>query len=60
LHIIGAYLVFMMIPFSRLVHLLVAPLQYIWRPYQVVLWSWDRKRVRNPDNDWSATKPNNT
>ncbi len=60
LHIIGAYLIFMMIPFSRLVHLLVAPLHYIWRPYQVVIWSWDRKRVRSPDNDWSATKPKNT
>lgn len=60
LHIIGAYLIFMMIPFSRLVHVLVAPLHYIWRPYQVVIWSWDRKRVRSPDNDWSATKPKNT
>jgi len=59
LHIIGAYLIFMMIPFSRLVHLLVAPLHYIWRPYQVVVWNWDRRRVRNPDNDWSATKPKN-
>jgi nitrate reductase gamma subunit len=60
LHIIGAYLIFMMIPFSRLAHLLVAPLHYIWRPYQVVIWSWDRRQVRNPDNDWSATKPKNT
>ena len=59
LHIIGAYLIFMMIPFSRLVHVLVAPLHYIWRPYQVVVWNWDRRRVRNPDNDWSATKPKN-
>jgi nitrate reductase gamma subunit len=59
LHIIGAYLIFMMIPFSRLVHLLVAPLHYIWRPYQVVIWNWDRRRVRNPDSDWSTTKPKN-
>lgn len=60
LHIIGAYVIFMLIPFSRLVHLLVVPLHYIWRPYQKVVWSWDRKRVRHPDNEWSATEPTNT
>jgi len=60
LHIIGAYVILMMVPFSRLVHLLVAPLHYIWRPYQLVIWSWDRKKVRDPDNEWSATKPTNT
>jgi len=60
LHIIGAYIIFMLIPFSRLVHLLVVPLHYIRRPYQVVIWAWDRKRVRKPDNKWSATEPTNT
>ncbi len=60
LHIVGAFVIVMMIPFSRLVHLLVAPLHYIWRPYQLVIWSWDRKKVRRPDSGWSATKPTNT
>jgi nitrate reductase gamma subunit len=60
LHIIGAYVIFMLIPFSRLVHLLVVPLHYIWRPYQRVVWSWNRKRVRRPDSEWSATEPTNT
>ncbi len=60
LHIIGAYLILLLIPFSRLVHLLVVPLHYIWRPYQRVVWSWNRKRVRHPDNEWSATEPTNT
>jgi len=59
LHIIGAYLILMLIPFSRLVHLLVLPLHYIWRPYQVVVWYWDRRRIRRSDNDWSVTKPTN-
>jgi nitrate reductase gamma subunit len=59
LHIILAYVVFLLIPFTRLVHLLVVPLHYIWRPYQLVVWSWDRRRIRRDDNEWSATKPTN-
>jgi nitrate reductase gamma subunit len=59
LHIILSYLIFMLIPFTRLVHLLVVPFHYIWRPYQLVVWSWDRRRVRRDDNEWSATKPTN-
>ncbi|KAA3612551.1 MAG: respiratory nitrate reductase subunit gamma [Calditrichaeota bacterium] len=59
LHIIGAYLIFLLIPFSRLVHLLVVPLHYIWRPYQRVLWNWSRRKVRNPATDWTITKPEN-
>lgn len=46
LHIFGAFLVLFMIPFSRLVHLLVAPFHYIVRPYQVVIWNWNRKTIR--------------
>ncbi|NIW50348.1 MAG: respiratory nitrate reductase subunit gamma, partial [candidate division Zixibacteria bacterium] len=36
-HIAGAFLILLLIPFSRLVHLLVAPLHYLWRPYQRVI-----------------------
>ena len=60
LHIILAYSILLLIPFSRLVHLLVVPLHYIWRPYQRVLWSWDRKKVRSPETKWSVTPPTNT
>jgi len=59
LHIIGAYLIFAFIPFSRLVHLLVAPLHYIWRPYQRVIWNWPRLQVRNPSSKWTFTEPKN-
>jgi len=59
LHIVGAYVIVILVPFSRLVHLLVVPLHYIRRPYQLVIWSWDRRRVRKSDNEWSATKPTN-
>ena len=59
LHIIGAYVLFLMIPFTRLVHLLVVPFHYIWRPYQRVIWTWNRRRVRHPDGVWTATRPKN-
>lgn len=59
LHIIGAYLIFMLIPFSRLVHLLVAPLHYLWRPYQRVIWNVPRRSVRDPKSKWTLTQPTN-
>lgn len=59
LHIVGAYFIFGLIPFSRLVHLLVVPLHYLWRPYQRVIWSWPRNKVRNPNTEWTFTKPRN-
>jgi len=48
-HIAGAFVLFLIIPFTRLIHLLVYPLPYLWRPYQVVMWYWNRKTVRDPD-----------
>lgn len=38
LHIIGAYVIFASFPFTRLVHILVVPNQYLWRKPQVVRW----------------------
>lgn len=59
LHIIFAFLILLIIPFTRLVHLLVFPLSYLWRPYQKVIWNWDRKKVRNPKVKWTIHKPTN-
>jgi nitrate reductase gamma subunit len=58
-HIVGAFVILGMIPFTRLVHFLVAPFHYIWRPYQRVIWYWDRKRIRNPATPWTETRPRN-
>jgi len=58
-HIVGAFVILGMIPFTRLVHFLVAPFHYIWRPYQRVIWYWDRKRVRDPLTPWTQTRPRN-
>lgn len=59
LHIILAFVIFLIIPFTRLVHLLVYPLSYLWRPYQKVIWYWDRKQIRNPHTKWNIHKPKN-
>jgi len=58
-HIIGAFSIILIFPFTRLVHILVAPFHYLWRPYQVVIWYWDRKRVRDADTEWSKARPRN-
>jgi nitrate reductase gamma subunit len=58
-HIVGAFSIFLIFPFTRLVHLLVAPFHYILRPYQVVIWYWDRKQVRKASTAWSDARPRN-
>ncbi|HEC28778.1 MAG TPA: respiratory nitrate reductase subunit gamma [Gammaproteobacteria bacterium] len=59
LHIVGAFTILLLIPFTRLVHFLVAPFHYIFRQYQVVMWNWDKDRVRKPETAWQATRPKN-
>lgn len=59
LHIVGAFLIIAIFPFTRLVHILVAPLHYLWRPYQQVIWYWDRKKVRSTETPWSESRPKN-
>jgi len=60
LHIAGAYIIIGILPFSRLIHMLVLPLNYIWRPYQQVIWYWDKRKVRNRKTPWSLQRPKNT
>lgn len=46
-HIASAFLIIGIIPFTRFVHFLVAPIDYIWRKYQLVIWNWNNKEIRN-------------
>lgn len=46
LHILNAYVLLAILPFSRLVHMLVIPIHYLWRPYQLVIWNGDRRKLR--------------
>ena len=53
LHIINGWLIFGLFPYTRLVHLLVMPVPYLWRKPEVVRWyglpmrPQDGARVRN-------------
>lgn len=59
-HIVGAFVILGLIPFTRLMHFLVAPLHYLGRPLQLVMWTWDRQRVRDPNTVWTQHRPRNT
>lgn len=48
-HIIGAWLLILMFPFSRLVHIISLPLQYIFRPPQKVVWTTKKRGEAQPD-----------
>lgn len=43
LHVVGAFVLFAAFSFTRLVHILVAPVPYLWRPLQLVIWNRLRK-----------------
>jgi len=38
LHVIGAFVLILIFPFTRLMHIVVAPIPYLWRKPQVVRW----------------------
>ena len=46
IHIISAFILVGIIPFTRFMHFLVYPFSYLWRSYQYVIWNWDRKTIR--------------
>lgn len=46
LHVLGAFTLFAVFSFTRLMHVLVAPLPYLWRSTQLVIWNRDRRSVR--------------
>lgn len=60
LHVIGAFLIVLILPFTRLMHLLVAPFHYLLRPFQRVIWNWDRKRINNSGSHWNKDNPENS
>ena len=37
-HVIGAFLLLALVPYTRLAHAIVAPVEYLWRLPQVVIW----------------------
>lgn len=45
-HVISAFALIGLIPFTRFIHFLVYPVDYLWRSYQQVIWNWNRKQIR--------------
>jgi nitrate reductase gamma subunit len=39
LHVVTAFITIGIIPFTRLIHMLVYPVHYFWREYQVTIWN---------------------
>lgn len=48
-HIVNAFLIIGILPFTRLVHFLILPISYIWRPYQLVIWNANQKLLRKSE-----------
>lgn len=44
LHVLLGFCLILLFPFTRLVHIFTIPLDYLWRPYQVVIWNQDPRR----------------
>ncbi len=59
IHIVFAFLLIGVFPFTRMMHFLVAPIDYIWRRYQVVIWNWSRKSIRTSRNYFYGKRPSN-
>jgi nitrate reductase gamma subunit len=51
LHMINGVILILLLPFTRLVHLLSVPVSYLWRPYQLVIWN------SRPQGQQSQDKP---
>ncbi len=39
LHMVNGFILILLFPFTRLVHIFTVPISYLWRPYQVVIWN---------------------
>jgi nitrate reductase gamma subunit len=50
LHVIITFVLLGMIPHTRLIHMLVYPLHYFWREYQVVIWNKRKSAVKTGRN----------
>ena len=45
-HLVWGFAIVLLFPFSRLVHIFTIPIEYLWRPYQIVVWYREPRRER--------------
>jgi nitrate reductase gamma subunit len=58
-HIVSAFVFIGVIPFTRFMHFLVAPIDYLWRRYQLVVWNWNPKAIRRSKQHTYGKKTKN-
>ena len=54
-HFLCGFAIILLFPFTRLVHVFMLPIYYMWRPYQVVVWYRDPRRRLAPAPASAAT-----
>lgn len=59
MHLVSAFTMIAIIPFTRFMHFLVFPFSYIWRSYQYVIWNWDRTKIRTSSSLYPGKKSKN-
>lgn len=59
MHIVSAFSIIAIIPFTRFIHFLVYPVDYLWRSYQQVIWNWDRREIRTSRSQRFGKKSEN-
>ena len=52
IHVISAFILIGMIPYTRFIHFLVYPFSYLWREYQLVIWNKKKSDEKNPITEW--------
>lgn len=58
-HVISAFLLVGLIPFTRFSHFMVFPISYYWRENIIFRWNRDRKTIRNSTNVGPGVKSKN-
>lgn len=59
IHIVTAFILIGIIPFTRFMHFLVYPFRYLWRSPIYVIWNWDRKYIRTTRKLYNGVKSKN-
>ena len=59
IHVFSAFFIIAVIPFTRFMHFLVATIDYIWRRYQLVIWNWNKEKIRTSKHYFFGRKPEN-
>ena len=50
IHVISAFILIGMIPYTRFIHFLVYPFSYLWREYQLVIWNKRKNTEAESEN----------